>query len=373
VIKVPVGLWLLALTALVVLAAAGTRARLDWPELVEQSSLVEEPTLASDIVTNRSRAVAYHVGSRNVRPALEAAQSARMPDYVTTGARERYAFEEIVPLLKTPKLVWRFMVNNIEYDYGLGDRAKKARPAEEKRAIARANQPLPGREVYDRGIGLCHAHAVLQCTILERNGYDALVIKVPEYAHYHGQGRRGHSVCGVNVKGGKILVLDNAGLKMRRYDSLKEVFQRYGNHAGLQTIRASEWNRSYRKGFGGMEWTFHKVTRGVAGPPVVVSTWPKDGAVGVSRSLEKVTLTFSEPMTGNGCGCTRGLGKTRMSYDPKSLTWTLERMDRSEPAPYTTFEYEVNCETFCGESQTVFRDLEGTRAAPFRLSFTTGE
>jgi len=83
-----------------------------------------------------------------------------LPDFVLPGAREKYQFDEIVALLSSPELVSMFMENNISYDQKWDD-------------AAGGNEYVPAWTVYERGSDDCDGHSILQCYILERNGWDA--------------------------------------------------------------------------------------------------------------------------------------------------------------------------------------------------------
>lgn len=80
------------------------------------------------------------------------------------GARQRFTFEQIVSCLKTPARVSDFMRNNIRWDGGYDPREHGG------------NEYAPAWLVYDRGIDDCDGHAILQCYLLERNGWNAYMI-----------------------------------------------------------------------------------------------------------------------------------------------------------------------------------------------------
>jgi len=142
------------------------------------------------------------------------------------GARLAYSFDLILPCLNTPDLVSQFMHNNIVWD----DKWDQA---------AGGNEYVPAWIVYERGSDDCDGHAILQCYLLEKNGWDAYMIGLSIESPIVG-----HNVCGVNTNS-KILVLDDVGQVEGYFDTLAEVARHYiakglmVNGGVLRTIRAS--------------------------------------------------------------------------------------------------------------------------------------
>ena len=132
-------------------------------------------------------------------------------------ARQRFAFEAILSCLKTPALVSEFMRNNVKWDGGYDPREHGG------------NEYAPAWLVYERGIDDCDGHAILQCYLLERNGWDAYVVGLS----IEGGGKEicgecpGHDVCAVSVKDGRILVMDNEGTVEGYFGSLPDVARHY--------------------------------------------------------------------------------------------------------------------------------------------------
>ena len=83
-----------------------------------------------------------------------------IPDFVLPGAIERYSFDEIVPLLQSPRLISIFMKNNIVYSLVWDKKAG-------------GNEYAPARVIYERGADDCDGHATLQAYLLKANGYEA--------------------------------------------------------------------------------------------------------------------------------------------------------------------------------------------------------
>ena len=103
---------------------------------------------------------------------------------------------------------------------------------------AGGNEYAPAWVTYERGSGKCVGHAVLQCYILEKNGWDASMIGLSIESDV------GHNVCGVNTNG-KILVLDNQGKMEGYFNTLPEVAKHYietgqmKSGGTLRTVKAS--------------------------------------------------------------------------------------------------------------------------------------
>ena len=123
------------------------------------------------------------------------------------------------------------------------------------------NEYAPAWVVYERGYDDCDGHAILQCYLLERNGWDAYMIGLSIESPI------GHNVCGVNVRGG-ILVLDNFGQVVGTFGSLPEVARYYIGRGSmldggtLRTIRASVIDKPVTDyttpSVLGLPWTMHK-------------------------------------------------------------------------------------------------------------------
>ncbi|MBC8446905.1 MAG: SH3 domain-containing protein [Chloroflexi bacterium] len=169
--------------------------------------------------------------------------------FVLPGARERYLFDEIVPLLSTPELVSRFMKNNVRWDGSYDP------------TVCGGNEYDPAWMVYQHGVDDCDGHAILQCYLLERNDWDAYMIGLSV------EGPVGHNVCGVNMDGA-ILVLDNEGWIVGPFNSLAEVAKHYigkgwmKDGGSLRTMRASQIAQvttDYTTPkVTDMPWTFHE-------------------------------------------------------------------------------------------------------------------
>lgn len=146
------------------------------------------------------------------------------------GARLTHTFTETVPCLTTPDSVSQFMSNNIKWEGDYDNRT------------CGGNCYFPAWLVYQNGIDDCDGHAILQCFILEANGWDAYMIGLSIEG-----GGPGHNVCGVNT-GGQILVLDNEGQFVGPFNTLANVACHYiakgwmWNGGSLRTIRASQVN-----------------------------------------------------------------------------------------------------------------------------------
>lgn len=164
-----------------------------------------------------------------------------MQDFLGPNARKIYTFEQIVPLLDTPDKVSLFMKNNIRYQR------------------EDTNEYAPAWVIFERGYDDCDGHAILQAYLLERNGWDAYMIGLSMEAPV-----LGHNVAGVNLSDGRILVLDNQGLKRGPFDSLAEVARFYiklgwmTDGGSLRTIRASQITEIMTGGSVlRLPWTFH--------------------------------------------------------------------------------------------------------------------
>jgi len=162
-------------------------------------------------------------------------------------AREKFNFETIIPCLDTPDKVSLFMMNNIEYE---GDYDQRE---------CGGNCYLPAEEIYKNGEDDCDGHAILQCYLLEQNGWDAtmfgLSVDTPT----------GHNVCAINTQG-KILILDNEGWMVGPFQSMTEIARFYterGNMTDggtLRVLKASQVNQlttdQTSPSVLGLPWTF---------------------------------------------------------------------------------------------------------------------
>jgi hypothetical protein len=108
------------------------------------------------------------------------------------GARQKFTLEQIIPCLDTIDKVSSFMANNVQYDveYDVRERG--------------GNEYAPPSVIYERGIDDADGYAILECYLLEKNGWDAYVIGLSI------ESRKGSNVCGVNTEDG---ILAMAGTK----------------------------------------------------------------------------------------------------------------------------------------------------------------
>jgi hypothetical protein len=122
------------------------------------------------------------------------------------------------------------MANNVRWDGGYDPRE------------CGGNQYDPAWAVYEHGIDDCDGHAIIQCFLLERNGWNAYMIGLSV------EGPIGHNVCGVDTAGG-ILVLDNEGWLVGPFGSMPDVAAHYiakgwmADGGTLRTLRASAVDR----------------------------------------------------------------------------------------------------------------------------------
>jgi len=145
----------------------------------------------------------------------------------TSGARDRFTFEQIVPCLDTVQKVSEFMQNNIIGDgyYDLNEHG--------------GNEYAPPDLVYERGIDDCDGLATLQCYFLERNGMDAAMLGLSVDTPV------GYNVCGVQMEGGT-LILDGLGMILGPFPSNKEIADFYIKqgmmlpNGTLKSIKASQ-------------------------------------------------------------------------------------------------------------------------------------
>lgn len=132
------------------------------------------------------------------------------------GARQRFAFEQVVPCLKTVAQVGEFVKNNVKYDVEYDIREHGVIEYE------------PAALVYERGIDDANGYSVLECYLLERNGVDAFMIGLSI------ETPSGSNICGVNVDG-KISVLQGAGQIAGPFNSFADLAKYY---AGINWMKA---------------------------------------------------------------------------------------------------------------------------------------
>jgi len=144
------------------------------------------------------------------------------------GARQKYSFEQIVPCLNTPDTVGAFVASNVGYDveYDVRERG--------------GNEYVPAQLVYERGIDDADGHAILQCYLLEENGWDAFVVGLSI------ESPLGSNVCGVRNPDGTLLILQGEGRITDPFDSLADAARYYIDKGWMQeagtlrTLRASQ-------------------------------------------------------------------------------------------------------------------------------------
>ena len=149
----------------------------------------------------------------------------------TAGARQRFTFEQILSCLNSVDKVSAFMANNITYDVEYDTRERGG------------NEYVPAVVVYERGIDDADGHAILQCYLLEENGWDAFVIGLSIDSPI------GSNVCGIKNSDGTILVLEGAGQTAGPFNSLSDLAKYYININWMQrggtfrTLKASQVTR----------------------------------------------------------------------------------------------------------------------------------
>jgi hypothetical protein len=143
-------------------------------------------------------------------------------DAMKSGSRTVFTFEEIVPCLDTIEKVSEFMKNNMMYD--------AAYDAHERSS----NEYVPAYLVYERGVDDCDGHAILQCYLLEKNGYDAVMLGLSIDTP------TGWNACAVTTKDG-IFVLDVMGEVIGPFGSIEEAAQHFiSPDLHLGTLLASQ-------------------------------------------------------------------------------------------------------------------------------------
>ena len=143
------------------------------------------------------------------------------------GVRQRLSFKQIVPCLDTPSKVSVFMANNMTYDIDYDTR------------VLGGNEYDPAWLVYQRGIDDADGHAILQCYLLEENGW-ALVLGMSI------ESPTGSNACAVLDADGSIVVLEGAGAQEGPFTSYADPARHFVSigwmQAGgtLRTLKASE-------------------------------------------------------------------------------------------------------------------------------------
>jgi hypothetical protein len=144
------------------------------------------------------------------------------------GARQKFAFEQIVPCLDTPAKVSTFMANNVKADAQYDTRERGG------------NEYVPAAVVYQRGIDDADGNAILACYFLEKNGADAFVIGLSI------ESPRGSNVCGIQTAEGEILVLEAGRVSAGPFKSFADLAAYYINigwmqkGGSLRTLKASQ-------------------------------------------------------------------------------------------------------------------------------------
>lgn len=155
--------------------------------------------------------------------------------FVLPGARERYSFEEIVPLLSSPELVSLFMRNNISF---IDDPENINQDAE---------------TTFERGGGDCEDHAMFALHCLLSNGYayddfdshqsNAACGLDVQWGQPDAEGKypRGHAVCLFKDEG-LFYFLDNFGVKRGPFSTVQEAVERIAKDNNVQWGRYTFFN-----------------------------------------------------------------------------------------------------------------------------------
>jgi hypothetical protein len=108
--------------------------------------------------------------------------------------------------------------------------------------------------------------------------------------------------------------------------------------------------------------------------PKVIATEPANGQTGITRNLAAVKITFDRDMQADKHGIQAGPGgafgmiQARVDYDAATRTFAISRDNATVPLPPNTLiSFDVNVPATPND----FADLAGTRAEPYRFSFTT--
>jgi hypothetical protein len=178
-------------------------------------------TATPDSEATTQAAVVATLAARPTETATPAPTSAPIPTELPTdtpdpcsgataaGARERFAFEEIVPCLDTPQKVRDFMSGNLRWDGGwdagnYGDNAYS-----------------PAWEVYANGVDDCDGLAEFGACVLSRNGYEAYNVGVSIL------GPLGHNVTGFVGADGLEYAIHNGQRIDGPFDTWEELAQFY--------------------------------------------------------------------------------------------------------------------------------------------------
>ena len=149
-------------------------------------------------------------------------------DATNSGARQKYAFEQIIPCLNTVEKVTEFMSNNITYDVDYDTRERGG------------NEYTPAYNIYTRGIDDADGYAILECYILEKNDFDAFVIGLSI------ENPVGSNVCGIRNSDGTILTLTGTEKTEGPFNTLEDTASYYknkgwmSNEGSIRTIKASQ-------------------------------------------------------------------------------------------------------------------------------------
>jgi hypothetical protein len=184
-------------------------------ELTPTVTATPSPT-ATPVQTPTSAAQPTDTSSPAHTPTPAPPTPTALPDFVLQGARERYSFDQIVPLLSSPSLVSLFTANNITYD-GRWDLE-----------VAGGNEYAPAWVVYERGVDDCDGHATIQAYFLKANGYEAYNVGISIV----GPNPLGHNVAGYRDKldPSKVWSLNNNGELIGPFHSWEELAQWYIDH-----------------------------------------------------------------------------------------------------------------------------------------------
>jgi len=107
-------------------------------------------------------------------------------------------------------------------------------------------------------------------------------------------------------------------------------------------------------------------------PPLVVSTYPPDGATGVGRDLMAVSITFNEPMQSRWSLSCQGFPRQAedpVDYDSATYTFTFRRTSSQLLPPNATITYVINPE----DHKPGFLDVAGNPASMTTFTFTVGD
>jgi hypothetical protein len=130
-------------------------------------------------------------------------------DAITSDARLKYTFEEIVPCLNTPENLVTFMSGNLGWDNGWDN------------SFYGENTYSPAREVYENGIDDCDGLAEFAACVLNQNGYEAYNVGISI------MGPSGHNVTGYVGKDGLKYAINNGQSIDGPFDTWEELAQFY--------------------------------------------------------------------------------------------------------------------------------------------------